>query len=296
MSYDIKRIQQESKQRYIDKGIYVEGCDISGIDAELQTQATKYVNHQVAEGKLANIGTQVCLDCGEQAEHYHHNVSYKREHWLNVIPLCQSCHFSLHNKIVSGTFYDFGLMKSVENFLLVDDNIGIKTLANLHNVSRNSISKVCYRNNLVTNFTIKRPTKESLSLLYKKFGSASAVGRQLNVSGSAVVGWLNNYSITLNENTYDKGVRLHLTDKELLNYIKQGYSQRRIGNIVEVDSSTIWKWITKLPKDKLTQAQKQGAHNKTIHTQIKQFKKKHWLPTEQAWVNKVVSEMEMELI
>ena len=48
----------------------------------------------VLVGKLPNIKTQTCK-CGKQAEHYHH-PSYAPEHWLDVVPLCQDCHFAIH--------------------------------------------------------------------------------------------------------------------------------------------------------------------------------------------------------
>ncbi len=37
----------------------------------------------------------VCADCGKQASHYHHE-SYEPEHWLDVVPLCASCHKIRH--------------------------------------------------------------------------------------------------------------------------------------------------------------------------------------------------------
>lgn len=62
----------------------------------------KYKAHvavQVAVGKglLPKIGTQLCENCGNVAQNYHH-WSYEREHWLDVIPLCCKCHNGIHNK------------------------------------------------------------------------------------------------------------------------------------------------------------------------------------------------------
>ena len=50
----------------------------------------------VLAGKLPNIKTQTCK-CGKQAEHYHHHHGYAPEHFLDVVPLCQDCHFAIHN-------------------------------------------------------------------------------------------------------------------------------------------------------------------------------------------------------
>lgn len=58
-------------------------------------KASITVNSAVRAGKLPRIRTQACLDCGAQAQIYHHE-SYISGRWLDVVPLCASCHHIRH--------------------------------------------------------------------------------------------------------------------------------------------------------------------------------------------------------
>lgn len=49
------------------------------------------VKSAVRRGDLPAIKTLQCAECGKPAQDYHH-WSYKLEHWLDVIPVCKSCH------------------------------------------------------------------------------------------------------------------------------------------------------------------------------------------------------------
>lgn len=57
--------------------------------------ARRSVRSAVAQGKLPSISSCVCADCGAPAAEYHHK-SYDQEHWLDVVPLCRSCHVRRH--------------------------------------------------------------------------------------------------------------------------------------------------------------------------------------------------------
>jgi hypothetical protein len=61
-------------------------------------RAMRAVNYAVRIGKLPRISTQIC-DCGLPARHYHHE-SYRKEHWLKVIPKCLSCHGETRREII----------------------------------------------------------------------------------------------------------------------------------------------------------------------------------------------------
>lgn len=58
-------------------------------------KANKAINHAVENHSFPRITTQTCADCGQQAQHYHHE-SYAKKDWLNVIPLCAKCHKERH--------------------------------------------------------------------------------------------------------------------------------------------------------------------------------------------------------
>lgn len=60
-----------------------------------KARARYTVNHAVQSGKMPRPGNCVCMLCYGRAVAYHHH-SYKREHRLEVIPLCRSCHDELH--------------------------------------------------------------------------------------------------------------------------------------------------------------------------------------------------------
>lgn len=55
------------------------------------------VSKAVSAGKLKDPKTLCCANCGGAAVEYHHE-SYAPEHWLDVIPLCHSCHMTIHSR------------------------------------------------------------------------------------------------------------------------------------------------------------------------------------------------------
>ena len=70
---------------------------LSELEAARRKMAAKAeVAKAVADGVLPRVGTHTCQHCKEvPAQHYHHE-SYAREDWLNVVPLCASCHRQHH--------------------------------------------------------------------------------------------------------------------------------------------------------------------------------------------------------
>ncbi len=51
----------------------------------------------IRAGRIKPARECLCADCGKQAQHYHHE-SYAPAHWLDVVPLCASCHQKRHAK------------------------------------------------------------------------------------------------------------------------------------------------------------------------------------------------------
>lgn len=62
-----------------------------------------------SSGVLPQVSSQKCVKCGSQAAHYHHYLGYAPEHWLDVEPLCNRCHYQSELKIIreSGPVYHF---------------------------------------------------------------------------------------------------------------------------------------------------------------------------------------------
>jgi len=58
-------------------------------------KARQFVNNAVAAGRLPRSRTLQCSkansDCNGPTE-YHHHLGYAKEHWLDVIPLCENHH------------------------------------------------------------------------------------------------------------------------------------------------------------------------------------------------------------
>lgn len=54
--------------------------------------AHRAVSFAILIGILPPVKTQTCDHCGKPAVHYHHNLGYDFEHWLDVLPLCIKCH------------------------------------------------------------------------------------------------------------------------------------------------------------------------------------------------------------
>ncbi len=62
----------------------------------LQAKARLAVRKAIKTQQMAPPSACQCEDCNSaQAEHMHHH-SYAEEHWLDVIPLCRSCHMKRH--------------------------------------------------------------------------------------------------------------------------------------------------------------------------------------------------------
>ena len=54
------------------------------------------VHEAIKSGNLQPITVMECTECGDSAQHYHH-WSYKREHFLDVQPVCRACHVYIHS-------------------------------------------------------------------------------------------------------------------------------------------------------------------------------------------------------
>jgi len=59
--------------------------------------AENAITHAIETGRLIKANTLKC-SCGQRAEHYHHHKGYAREHRLDVVALCRSCHKIIHHE------------------------------------------------------------------------------------------------------------------------------------------------------------------------------------------------------
>jgi len=58
-------------------------------------EAAKAVRDAIKRKQIKPAKKCKCADCGQKAEHLHHE-SYAPEKWLDVVPLCRSCHRKRH--------------------------------------------------------------------------------------------------------------------------------------------------------------------------------------------------------
>lgn len=63
---------------------------------KVANQATNAIRYAVKCGRMVKATELPCHDCGKPAQVYHHHLGYARRHWLDVIPLCKSCHTKRH--------------------------------------------------------------------------------------------------------------------------------------------------------------------------------------------------------
>ena len=61
--------------------------------------ARNAVSHAVEQKQLVPAFTLECgQNCGRPAFDYHHHLGYEPEHWLDVVPVCRTCHAKIHRK------------------------------------------------------------------------------------------------------------------------------------------------------------------------------------------------------
>lgn len=65
-------------------------------------KAKSAVYTAMTSGKLIHISECVCAHCSQPANEYHH-WSYQEIHWLDVIPMCATCHRRLHRGKLDST-------------------------------------------------------------------------------------------------------------------------------------------------------------------------------------------------
>lgn len=75
-----KEVQKRSNEKYREDELH-----------RWEHKAHNAVRTAVKAGVLPHISERICEDCGEQAQIYHHE-SYEEARWLEVTPLCHSCH------------------------------------------------------------------------------------------------------------------------------------------------------------------------------------------------------------
>lgn len=61
-------------------------------------KAKSAVSYAIEIGKLPRTNILQCHYCPNKAKEYHHHKGYSFKHWLDVIPICISCHRKIHTR------------------------------------------------------------------------------------------------------------------------------------------------------------------------------------------------------
>lgn len=60
-------------------------------------EAQSAVQIKIDAGKMPRAAELDCFLCKNKADHYHHHKGYDKKHWLDVVPVCVSCHSLIHS-------------------------------------------------------------------------------------------------------------------------------------------------------------------------------------------------------
>jgi hypothetical protein len=61
-------------------------------------EAHMAVRWAVYFGILPPLGKTPCGKCGQPSYQYHHTNGMEEPHWIDVVPLCKTCHLAAHRK------------------------------------------------------------------------------------------------------------------------------------------------------------------------------------------------------
>lgn len=84
-----KEVMKQSRAKYMKRLLATH-------EGQLKAQARMAVCHAVEAGKIPPVSSLSCEGCGQPAEHYHHDLGYKRSYWFHIVPLCHICHHRIH--------------------------------------------------------------------------------------------------------------------------------------------------------------------------------------------------------
>lgn len=88
-----REIAQESYKRHYDS-IYANQVERHNKDPR-KRQAKAKVASEVRAGRMSKAKDFNCSYCPNRASDYHHYLGYDLIHWLDVIPVCRTCHVGI---------------------------------------------------------------------------------------------------------------------------------------------------------------------------------------------------------
>lgn len=67
-------------------------CKLRRYKDKQKIRARDAVSNAIKQGELPKAQTCPCHHCGRPAAVYHHYKGYRKEHFLDVVPVCDACH------------------------------------------------------------------------------------------------------------------------------------------------------------------------------------------------------------
>ena len=56
------------------------------------------INYAIRKGRMLRASNFTCQICNDKkAQDYHHYLGHEPEHYLDVIPVCKKCHYTIHH-------------------------------------------------------------------------------------------------------------------------------------------------------------------------------------------------------
>lgn len=90
--------ERRKKKKYIERIL-----DYQKRNPE-KTKARRVIANEVRYKRMRLAKFFLCRCCNGNAREYHHHLGYEPEHWLDVIPLCGSCHYILNSQKQAGYY------------------------------------------------------------------------------------------------------------------------------------------------------------------------------------------------
>lgn len=141
----IMRWQLERKNYYDDLGLIHQDINCGTRREQFNAKAT--VRRKIVIGELLPINEEQCIICKGVAENWHHYISYRKENYSDVVPMCITCHANLHNMVKNYIFYylpivnDLEILRNIYGYIPVSELTKIFGIKHMKSVlSRNNFS------------------------------------------------------------------------------------------------------------------------------------------------------------
>lgn len=99
--YENSKRGKETRKKYNEKFKELSGSWAKRTKSERRKQvaARNAIGSAIRFKRMPSARNFACIECGKQAQEYHHHKGYAQEYWLDVVPMCIKCHRNLDTRI-----------------------------------------------------------------------------------------------------------------------------------------------------------------------------------------------------